>query len=362
MPSRRDFLKLGGLSLAGLAFKGFTPDLISFDEADVVRVATTSWSVYSAPSLKSVITGTWYRDDLIHVYKEVTAPPPTPDANGVVTPNPNPIWYRVWGGYAWRARLQPVKTILNVPVSSIPAAASIPGGTGMLAEVTVPWTSPWRHSKADGWLPLEVPLWRLYYGSVHWVVAVESGPEIPGYNDAWYRIWDHVASFPYWVPAMHLRPIPTDTYAALSPEVPWDAKRIDVNLTKQTLAAYEYDKIVFKTTISSGIPTSNMDTHVGKFSIMEKLPSELMGEAKFSQTVDGYYQLPGVPWTCYFTGDGQAFHGTYWHDNFGTPMSHGCVNMRTSEALWVFRWATPEHTADAYVNNRGHGTAVDVHF
>jgi hypothetical protein len=358
-PSRRDFLKLGGLSLAGLAFTGFTPESIDFEDADVVRVATKSWSVYSSPSLESGITSTWYRDDLIHVYQEVRAEAPPPNATANPAPNPNPIWYRVWGGYAWRARLQPVKTIFNVPLSTIPDAASIPGGKGMLAEVTVPFTNPWRYSKAYGWEQLQ---WRLYYGTVHWLDAIDDGPpDVSWYTGAWYRIWDHIASFPYYVPAMHLRPIPVDAYTAISPDVPWDKKRIEVNLMAQTLTAYEYENIVFKTTISSGIPSSKTTTHVGKFNVFEKLPTEHMGEANIYQAVDDYV-LAGVPWTSYFTEDGQAFHGTYWHENFGTPMSHGCVNMRTSEALWLFRWATPVHTADAYVNNRGHGTAVDVHF
>jgi hypothetical protein len=360
VPSRRDFLRLGGLSLAALAFKDFTPDQITFEDSDVVRVATKSWSVYSAPSLDSAITSTWYRDDLIHVYKEVTALPATPTADQTPTPNPNPIWYRVWGGYMWRARLQPVKTIFNEPLSTIPAAA-IPGGQGVLAEVTVPFSNPWWYTKAAGWQALEVPLWRLYYGSVHWVAAVDAGPPgVPGYAGPWYRIWDHIASFPYFVPAIHLRPIAPDVYSPLSPEVPWDKKRIEVNLSKQSLTAYEYDNIVFKTTISSGIDPNN--THQGRFNIINKLPSELMGEARLSQTVDGYYQLPGIPWTSYFTDDGQAFHGTYWHQNFGTPMSHGCVNMRSSEALWVFRWATPLHAESDYEYKQGHGTAVDVHF
>lgn len=351
--SRRDFLKVGGISLAGLAFSGFTPDTINFEDADVVRVATKSWSVYSAPSLDSTITSTWYRDDLIHVYKEAAALPPTPDPSATATPNPNPVWYRVWGGYMWRARLQRVKTLFNIPVSSIPE------GTRMLTEVTVPFTNPWRYSKAYDWEQLE---WRLYYGTVHWVDEVDDGPPgVTWYTGAWYRIWDHIASFPYYVPAMHMRPITADAYTALSPDVPWDQKRIAVNLTAQTLTAYEHDNIVFKTTISSGIPTSDTTTHVGKFNVLEKLPTEHMGEANIYAAVDDYV-LAGVPWTCYFTEDGQAFHGTYWHENFGTPMSHGCVNMRTSEALWLFRWATPEHTADAYVNNRGHGTPVDVHF
>ena len=82
--SRRDFLKLGGLSLGSLAFNRFapnifTPDFINFDDGDIVRVATTSVSVYSTPSLdltKSAITSTWYKDDLVHVYEQVTSDDP----------------------------------------------------------------------------------------------------------------------------------------------------------------------------------------------------------------------------------------------------------------------------------------------
>jgi hypothetical protein len=229
----------------------------------------------------------------------------------------------------------------------------------VLAEVTVPWTNPWRYSRAYGWEQLE---WRLYYESVHWVDAVDEGPpDIGSDKGAWYRIWDHIASFPYFVPATHLRPILPEAYSAISADVPWDKKRIDVNLTAQTLAAYEFDDIVFKTTISSGIPTSDTTTHVGKFQITEKLPSEHMGEANIYQAVDDYV-LAGVPWTCYFTGDGQAFHGTFWHENYGSPMSHGCINMRPSEALWLYRWATPEHSENSYTTRPGRGTAVDVHF
>ncbi|HEY5983632.1 MAG TPA: L,D-transpeptidase [Anaerolineales bacterium] len=355
--SRRDFLKLGGLSLAGLALRTFEPNASGFEDADVVRVATNSWSVYSSPSLDSAITSTWYRDDLIHVYKEVTAPPPTPEPGETAKHHPNPVWYRVWGGYMWRARLQRVRTIYNTPLTTIPEAG-IPGGRGVLAEVTVPWTNPWRFSRAFGWEQLA---WRLYYQSVHWVDAVDDGPPDAAYKGAWYRIWDHIASFAYFVPAMHLRPILPVAYAPISPDVPWDKKRIDVNLTAQTLTAYEFENVVFKTTISSGIPTSDTTTHVGRFSVTEKLPSEHMGEANIYQAVDDYV-LAGVPWTCYFTGDGQAFHGTYWHENFGSPMSHGCINMRVNEALWLYRWATPEHLDNSYTTKPGRGTAVEVHF
>ncbi|MBI1854438.1 MAG: L,D-transpeptidase, partial [Chloroflexi bacterium] len=77
------------------------------------------------------------------------------------------------------------------------------------------------------------------------------------------------------------------------------------------------------------------------------------------------YVLAGVPYTCFFTEVGHAFHGTYWHEDFGTPKSHGCVNMRTNEAQWLFRWARPPHNVDSLSKNyyfRGYGTTVDIHY
>ena len=99
--SRRDFLKLGGLSLGGLAFSPSLQNLFDFDDSNLVRVATESVSVYKRPSDESSIVSTWFRDELLHVYGEVEADEPTH----------NPIWYRVWGGYIHRARLQRVKVL-----------------------------------------------------------------------------------------------------------------------------------------------------------------------------------------------------------------------------------------------------------
>jgi lipoprotein-anchoring transpeptidase ErfK/SrfK len=83
-----------------------------------------------------------------------------------------------------------------------------------------------------------------------------------------------------------------------------------------------------------------------------------MGDGLLTDAIDAY-ELPGVPWTCFFAPHGIAFHGTYWHDNFGTPMSHGCINMRTEEAKWLYRWSLPE-TKSRIWEKRGYGTRVDV--
>ncbi len=345
--SRRDFLKLGGLSLASLAWGRFAPDFARFDDSNLVRVAAKSVSVYHEPSDKSLITATWYKDDLVHVYEEVVAE----------EPKFNPVWYRVWGGYMHRARLQRVQVLYNLPL------ASIPQGTRLLTEVTVPFTQPWRFTKTYGWQPLN---FRLYYESVHWIEAIEEGPD----GQAWYRVFDELAGT-YYAPALHLRHIPFESLAPISPEIPLEDKRIEVNLTTQTLTAYEYETIVFQTNISSGLPFGgsggrgpSTKTPSGQFHIQEKMPSKHMGNGNlFAGPED--YELPGVPWTCFFTEVGHAFHGTYWHENFGTPMSRGCINMRISEAKWLFRWARPLHDPAALATQyyfRGYGTTVDIHY
>ena len=76
------------------------------------------------------------------------------------------------------------------------------------------------------------------------------------------------------------------------------------------------------------------------------------------------YDLPGVPWTCFFTTEGHAIHGAYWHDNFGIQMSHGCINMRSEKAKWIFRWTTPifKTPIESHIDweKRGYGTLLIV--
>lgn len=342
--SRRDFLKLSTLALGGLAFTPFLPEITEFEDVNLARVATKSVSVYRGPTDKSLIVGTWNRDELVNVYKEVTAD----------EPKYNPVWYRVWGGYMHRARLQWVKVLYNKPLTAIPEK-------GQLAEVTVPYTQSYRYTPYDGWQTT----YRLYYGSVHWIVAVEPGPD----GQPWYRILDELDEATYHAPAIHLRPISAEEIAPISPDVPLEKKRIEVALNTQILTCYEYDQVVFQTNISSGIaglssaggtPTNTPD---GKYNIIVKMPSKHMGEANLAAGIDDYV-LPGVPWCSFFTGEGHAFHGTYWHDNFGFPMSHGCVNMRIEEAKWLFRWTLPSAGFDEInkqtLDRKGYGTPVKI--
>jgi lipoprotein-anchoring transpeptidase ErfK/SrfK len=337
--SRRDFLKLGGLTLASLAFTSFLPEFSMFEDADLVRVAKDPVSVYKAPSDKSQILNTWPRDSLVHVYDTVE----------VETPGNNPHWYRVYGGYMNAARLQKVRIHYNVPLSSIPASK-------LISEVTIPYTQAYRYNQWDGWFPT----YRLYYSSTQWITGIDSGPD----GKAWYVIQDEAdKNLSYFVPAVQLRPISPDEFAPISPIVPLENKRIDVNLSTQSLTCYEYDQVVLTTQVSSGVK-GLFDTPSGNFNIQVKLPSRNMSTT--SPLADDVIPLVGVPWTSFFTTQGHAFHGTYWHDNFGFSMSHGCVNMRNEDALWLFRWTRPtagfEDVNKQTLDVKGYGTPVYVHY
>jgi lipoprotein-anchoring transpeptidase ErfK/SrfK len=345
--SRRDFLKLGGLTLASLAFTSFLPETTQFEDIDLVRVATVDPKgvvVHKEPTDESQTVRNWERDSLIHVYETVQ----------VETHGNNPHWYRVYGGYMNAARLQKVRVHYNVPLSIVPA-------TKLLSELTVPYTDSYRYDKWNGWSQY----FRLYYSSTQWITDVDTGPD----GKAWYVVQDEAdKNSHYYVPTVQLRPISPEEFTPLSPDVPMGKKRIDVNLTMQTLTCYEYDRVFFTTQVSTGVP-GLMATPTGSFNIQDKLPSRNMSTS--SPLADDVIPLVGVPWTSFiFFQDrpfqGHAFHGTYWHDNFGVPMSHGCVNMRNEDALRLFRWSQPaaafEDINKATLDVKGNGTFGDVHY
>ena len=135
-----------------------------------------------------------------------------------------------------------------------------------------------------------------------------------------------------WVYVGQRLTIPGQARAPSAPSPSPDAgggRWIDVNLTTQTLTAYERGEPVYTALVSTGLPDT--PTPVGQFFIWVKfLYDDMRGPG---------YDLPGVPYVMYFYG-GYGLHGTYWHDNFGTPMSHGCVNLSNAAAEWLFNWAS----------------------
>src|SRR5581483_12356387 len=115
-------------------------------------------------------------------------------------------------------------------------------------------------------------------------------------------------------------------------------KWIEVDLSKQRLTLWLGNTQVMSTLISSGRAAT--PTEVGEFAIYEKLPMTTM-----TGTILGeYYYVPNIKWVSYFDG-GEALHGTYWHHNFGHPMSHGCINMQIPDAEKIYNWTDPNPSA-----------------
>ncbi len=108
-----------------------------------------------------------------------------------------------------------------------------------------------------------------------------------------------------------------------------DGRWINVDLSEQKLYAYEGTDMVASFLVSTGI--SLYPTELGQYNIYVKM--------RYSDMHGIDYFLPNVPYTMYYSGD-FSIHGTYWHHNFGTPMSHGCINMDTSDAEWLYNWAS----------------------
>ncbi|KKR30144.1 MAG: ErfK/YbiS/YcfS/YnhG family protein [Candidatus Woesebacteria bacterium GW2011_GWA1_39_8] len=130
------------------------------------------------------------------------------------------------------------------------------------------------------------------------------------------------------------------------------------------LYAWEGDNLFLKTPVSTGLAW--WPTPTGEFHIWAKLRATTMegGEGNY------YYNLPNVPYVMYLESDqvpaakGYGLHGTYWHNDFGNPRSHGCVNLPTTIAKELYYWVSPEilsGKSSVYANDTNQGTRVVIH-
>jgi len=347
--SRREFLKICGTALAGLAYQPFANAVPDSEEEPIGlgRVTAELIYVYDRPSFEGQRLWHYHRDRVISLIEQLTSP------HG---PLNNPIWYRTEKGFIHSAYLQRVDDWhFNPPLIDIPNG-------NILGEVTVPYVRVFRRNSAGVW----ERVYRLYYQSTHWITGIEVGPA----GMLLYRLLDDWLKVSYCVPAVALNPLTPEAYSPIISNVTRDEKRIVIDLSRQELKAFEKDLVVLQTKISTGKPRLSdpkdkpTTTPVGSFRIRNKLPSRHMGYGALTDDIFAY-ELPGVPWTMLFHKDGYALHGAYWHNNFGTRMSHGCVNMRYTDAQWLFRWTSPEFgTGPDYkpgqMYTMGEGTLVQI--
>jgi len=137
-----------------------------------------------------------------------------------------------------------------------------------------------------------------------------------------------------------------------------ESKWIEVDLSEQMVIAHENGVPVRAFVVSTGLP--QWPTVQGRFRIWAKTAAQTMSGG--SRAAGDYYSLPNVQWVSYFYQD-YGLHGAYWHNNFGQPMSHGCVNMTNEDAEWLFFWSGPVWSGENWVRSSADnpGTVVIVH-
>jgi hypothetical protein len=332
--SRRDFLKLSASGVLGLALSELGMDnALAAPPASQGRATFSGVPLYDAPSFKAREMHLFGVDQVVNIKAEVEGDEGNPFNNA---------WYKVDDGYIYAGWLQPVETKFQRPVYEIPV-------TGQLGEISVPMSEtrliPFTNAKNG---------YRLYYGSTHWVKKTIVTREE---KSIWYEIFDSEVDKSFFVPYYNMRLIPNEELTLLSPDIPESEKLIHVDLSTQLVTAFEGDKMVFSSRCSSG--SKGTRTPTGEFRTYHKGPSVHMNNQ--DEDVKNHYDLPGVPWCSFFTSYGNAFHGTYWHNDYGRPRSHGCVNLPSTDAKWIYRWSTPNvPIGEDYLHLPGEGTRVQI--
>jgi lipoprotein-anchoring transpeptidase ErfK/SrfK len=332
--TRRSFLKLSGVGLAALFLPAFKPSP-GQEPISQGRVISNGIRLYDVPSFNGKPQKTYWQDTVVTIL-EVTI--------GDDEPAYNRVWYKIGeGSYLHSGMIQPVKTQLNPVSEEVPES-------GRLAEVTVPFTDA--HWGPEKKFPVA---YRFYYATTHWVVDITHDPS----GNPWYRLEDDKWKFHYYAPAEHLRLVPAKELTPISLHVPSSAKRLEIQTAIQAVIAYEWDRPVFMTRAATGAKFSNGDFSTPKGIHVTAFKRPYRHMAAGNLAANGY-DLPGVPWVSYFTESGISFHGTYWHNNYGHPRSHGCVNLTPEAAKWIYLWTipvVPPAEQEAYEDT---GTLVEV--
>jgi hypothetical protein len=334
--SRREFLKLattGSLAFAlsdlkldrALAAPSITQGLMTF----------SGTPLYDAPSFQANQIHKFRKDEVVSVTGV--------EENGEEGNPFNTVWYRINDeGYSYSGWVLPVETKYQKPLFDIPQS-------GRVGEVTVPFSvtkkAPYVYANVG---------YRVYYGSAHWVTRVAVTREE---KSIWYEIYDSELKTHLYVASHDMRLVPYEELTLLSPEAPGEQKLIVVDRETQMVTAFEGEKLVFSQRCSSGAPGT--ETPQGEFRTYHKGPAVHMTNQ--GDALENIYDLPGVPWCSFFTSAGHALHGTYWHNDYGRPRSHGCVNLLSDAAKFLYRWTLPTVPPETdYLFMPGEGTRVQV--
>ncbi|HLE91796.1 MAG TPA: L,D-transpeptidase family protein [Anaerolineales bacterium] len=348
--SRRDFLKIAGAGLGALAFnplklKEFPLVLPQFPVGERLGRVFSMIDVRSEPSINAPSVNVLY-DDAVVVWEQEVVTSGAKDPNLI-----NQRWVKTPDGFIYADNVQPVKNLPNTPLTAIPD-----GKPGFWAEVTLPYAdmvldgpaiSPHIRFLVENNQPI-----RLYYSQAVWIDQIaqgdggailyrfnENGGRPAGLTGGGYgdMLWGEGSAF---------RPLTPEDLEYIHPDVDPALKKVVVDRTEnyQTLSCYEGNEEVYFCRVSTGQyrdvygnPVTEYLTPLGEHTTWRKAISIHMSGG----TTGTGYDTPAVSWTTLFSGDGYAIHAAFWHNKFGVPRSHGCVNCRPEDAKWIFRWTTP---------------------
>ena len=359
--SRRTFLRAAGVGAAAAAIApSLGRALASSGNRGRYQVPTTNPDeelqsyneLFNNPPMMGRVHGALYvrrftepRPDAPSAGDNVPALAVVPILRSVVTVPYNtlafsPVWFETDQGYVHSAYVVPCHEMFNPPETSVPT-------NGFWAELTTP--EAWQHVLPD----VNSNRYDFYHYRAFWQqlykvtdMATDSAGRV------WYKVADDPDIEPNrraWIMARALRRLTDADFAPISPEV--QNKRIEISLGKQILSCYENDSLVFQTLIASGTTVEGDDgvlhdfsTAYGDYHVERKRPARRMvGGSAADGTA---YDVNAVPWITYFVGTGAAIHGAYWHNRYGVPKSHGCINVVPDAAKWVYRWTLPVATVN----------------
>ncbi len=349
--SRRDVLKLAGRLVTAAAIlppgslstelgAGQSAGLIAPELIDravdanppptpLGRVAEFSVAIRAEATAKSKLVRIARRDDVLKLIGQVTGQAVMPYNNQ---------WFQTDEGYVYSSGVQPVQNILNDPLPD-QAAGHFWG------EISVPFTDSRLTPDPNGRRSM-----RLEYSTVYRVIKAVQDKS----GTWWYRLQEGVTNGPGpYILAAHIRRIDPSELTPLSPDVA--DKKVEVNLRQQRITAYENGNPVLTHLISSGV--GGFATPRGMHKVLYKTPTSRM----IGGSGSNYYDLPGVPFPTFITWTGVAIHGTYWHNDYGRPRSHGCINAPAEVAKWFWRWTLPAAPYDPRVFYTRKNAATNVH-
>lgn len=373
--SRREFLKISAFAMGGLTFSGIQKQNplaymvyrsrnletnSSFNENVLygrmcIGEPGTRVPIRREPFIEAPEVGKAWFDDVFIWKREVI-----PNENNLYLFHQGiQRWVETEKGYIFAEYLQKVKHIPQEPLLQMPKNES--GEIGMWVEIVTPYTNlelTKPKNVYQHWIK-ETIIPRLYYSQVFWAFDVRQNPINKNVE---YRLKQRHGAFAddYWVDASVCRYITPEEVSPIHPDA--ENKRAIVNLSYQTLSCYEGDEEVFFTRVSTGreIKEGEWITPPVTQPIWRKSISIHMTEG---DAAIGAYDLPGIGWSTFINNNGIAVHSTFWHNSFGNPKSHGCVNVRPEDAKWFWRWTEPivaYDPGDWMAHQGGESTIVEV--